>query len=461
MNASSLSLRAWKTRLGWLALVVVVFGLVLVLAAPAAQAADFRSGGNIVIDASTVINDDLFVAGEDIVIDGTIKGDLYALGSTITINGTVEQDVMAAGETVIVNGKVGETLRAGAQNIIVGENAQVARSALLGAMGIETKANSTIGHDLIFGAYQGLLSGTVQNDVVAGAQGIELRGTVGRNMRVSVGDAANAGPSPTMFMPRMRVQLPNVPPGLTIAPSAKIGGDLIYESNQPVKIDSGAQVTGPVVQQTPVPEASENRAPPTPEQIQAEQTKQTTDYFLDAGRNFIILLLLGLLVMWLLPKWIGALADAIQTKPLGSFGRGILMFIGYFVAAILLVVAVLMFAVLFGLLTLGSLAGAVVLVGFVLFGVLTVSYYLFMTFVAPIVVSFLGGRLLLGRMQATWAQNRFVQFIVGLILLSLVLLIPFLNWIIGMLVALFALGALVLWAATRAQKPNAVAVPAA
>jgi len=153
------------------------------------------------------------------------------------------------------------------------------------------------------------------------------------------------------------------------------------------------------------------------------------------------------------------MAEFVQTKPLGSFGRGILMFVGYFVAVAVILIAGLMLIVMFGILTLGSLAGAIALVGAVLFVVLTTGYWLFMTYVAPIVVSYLIGKLLLGRMQATWAQNRFVQFIVGLILLSLVLLIPVVGFLIGILVALFALGALLFWVMPMFERKNTAATP--
>lgn len=445
-----------KTKFAVLALVAVCLSVLLFTAAAPAQAADIRSGERVVIDATTVIDDDLYVTAREVVIDGTVKGDVYAFGNNVIINGNVERDVIAGGQSVIINGTIGDTLRAAGQTIQLGDKANIAHTALLAAFAIETKSGSVIGHDLVFGAYQAALGGTVQHDVVAGASGIEISGTVGRNVRVSVGES-DAGMAPTMFMPRATIAMPNVPPGLTIAPTAKIGGDLVYESNVPVTVPSGAQVTGPIVQQTPAPD--ESSAPPTPEQIQAQQQQQTLDYFTNALRDFIVLLLIGLLVIWLLPKWIGAMAEFVQTKPLGSFGRGILMVVGYFVAAAVLVIAVVMLAVMFGILTLGSLAGGVILVGAVLFGMLTVGYWLFITYVAPIVVSYLIGKLLLGRMQATWAQNRFVQFIVGLILLSLALLIPVVDFFVGILVAIFALGALLFWIAPMFERKDVVVTP--
>ncbi len=86
--------------------------MALVLAAPA-RAFDSRSGESILIPAGEVIEDDLYLFGNTITIDGTVKGDVIAFGSTITIGqtGVVEGDLMGAGQSVIVNGQVQDDAR--------------------------------------------------------------------------------------------------------------------------------------------------------------------------------------------------------------------------------------------------------------------------------------------------------------------------------------------------------------
>lgn len=437
-------------------LLVLLFSVMIFV--PAAYAADFRSGDRVVIAADQVIDDDLYVTAEEIIIDGTIKGDVYAVGRNITINGTVDYDVNAAGQTVVINGKVGSDARLAGQAVILGENSQVARSLLAAAFSLETQQNSSIGNDLLFVAYQALLGGSVGKDVVAGGNGIELTGSVGRNMRVSVGDMTDSSFAPRMFMGDIPVSIPTVPFGLTLSPSAVIAGELVYESQNPAAGVNEAQVTGPVVQQTPVPNVQPRREPVTPAAIQAQQTQGLVDWGLDQGRRFLILLLLGLLALWLLPKFIGALAQAIRTKPLGSLGRGVLMVIGFIVALFAIVIAAILLAVLFGVLTLGELSGLSISSGIVLFGVLTFAFSVFTSYIAPIVVSFLIGRAIFDRVQAGWAQNRFVAFIVGLILLSLISLVPILNILVGLLVAIVALGALAIWFGARGTSPSAPAI---
>lgn len=440
--------------------VALVFVLSAVIFVPAASAADIRGGERVVVAADQVINDDLYVSAQEIVIDGTVNGDVYAVAQTITINGTVAFDVNAAAQTLTINGKVGNSVRLAGQAITFGEKAEVTRSLLSAAFSLETKPGARIGNDLLFVAYQGLLAGDVSKDVIAAANGIELRGTVGRNMRVTVGDRSNSNFSPRMFMSDLPVSVPTVPAGLTIAPTAVIGGDLVYESQQAANVESGSQVTGPVVQQTPVPTARERTAPVTPEAQQARQTQALVNSLLDHARRFVILLLLGLLAVWLLPKFVGALAQALGKNPLGSFGRGLLMIIGFLAALFVIALGTLLLALFFGLLTLGDLAGLTISTGIVVFGVLTFAYSVFVSYVAPIVVSFLIGHAILTRMQANATPNRFVAFLIGLVLLSLVSLIPFLNVLIGILVAVVALGALALWFGARRAGLQAAAMQA-
>lgn len=448
---------SFQKALSGLALLLVFTAVVFV---PAAYAADFRGGERVVIAADQVIDDDLYVSAQELVIDGTVNGDVYAVAQTITINGTVAFDVNAAAQTLTVNGKVGSDARLAGQAITFGENSQVTRSLLSAAFSLETKPGARIGNDLLLVAYQGLLAGDVGKDVIAAANGIELRGTVGGNVRVTVGDTSANAFSPRMFMRNMPVSVPTVPAGLTVAPSAVIAGDLIYESQQPARVESGSRVTGPVVQQTPVPTAQERGEPITLAMQRAQQTQALVDTALDHARRFLILLLLGLLAVWLLPKFVSALAEAIRAKPLGSLGRGVLMVVGFIAALFIIALATLLFALLFGVLTLGDLAGLVISTGILVFGALTFAYSVFTSYLAPVVVSFLIGRAIFDRVQASWAQNRFVAFVTGLILLSLISVVPILNALIGILVAVLALGALALWFGARRAGMEAAAMPA-
>ncbi|MEJ5200579.1 MAG: hypothetical protein WHX53_16820, partial [Anaerolineae bacterium] len=52
---------------------VALFVLALLIFVPTASAFDGRSGDTVVIGKDEVINDDLFVAGETVTVDGTVN----------------------------------------------------------------------------------------------------------------------------------------------------------------------------------------------------------------------------------------------------------------------------------------------------------------------------------------------------------------------------------------------------
>ena len=93
-----------------LAVTLVAVLLTFFISAPV-LAADLRSADTVTVAAGEVVDDDLYVAGNTVVIDGVVNGDLWAFGSIITINGEVKGSIVAAGQTVSINGNVGHAVR--------------------------------------------------------------------------------------------------------------------------------------------------------------------------------------------------------------------------------------------------------------------------------------------------------------------------------------------------------------
>ncbi|TAK33207.1 MAG: hypothetical protein EPO21_13615, partial [Chloroflexota bacterium] len=92
------------------ALAVVL--LLLAATGPAASAAEFREGEIVTIGADQIIDDDLYVFGNSIIIDGTVTGDVFSAGGQITIHGNVGGSINAAGGSINVTGRVGKAVRA-------------------------------------------------------------------------------------------------------------------------------------------------------------------------------------------------------------------------------------------------------------------------------------------------------------------------------------------------------------
>ena len=98
---------------------IILFGLLLAVLIPLAsvQAAEFPK--NPVIGKDEVIDDDVFISGEAVIMDGTIAGTLFASGGTVTINGKVAGDAVLAGNTVVISdqAEIGGNVFVGASEI--------------------------------------------------------------------------------------------------------------------------------------------------------------------------------------------------------------------------------------------------------------------------------------------------------------------------------------------------------
>ena len=73
-----------------------VLSLLVMTFTTSALAFDGLEGGDVVIKADEVIEDDVYVGAANFTLEGTIKGDLIVAGTNITINGTVDGDLIAA-----------------------------------------------------------------------------------------------------------------------------------------------------------------------------------------------------------------------------------------------------------------------------------------------------------------------------------------------------------------------------
>jgi hypothetical protein len=180
---------------------------------------------------------------------------------------------------------------------------------------------------------------------------------------------------------------------------------------------------------------------------------------LDALRQMITLILFGLLVAWLFPAFLKTTTASIRATPLPALGWGVVTWAAFFFALFMLIVAVLLGAVVFGVLTLGSISGTIVAIGLLAMFLLTVGFVLAVTFVAQIIVSILGGKLILERVKPDWAEHKVWPLALGVVIFAILAAIPVLGWLINLFVVLLGLGAL--WFYGRglwAKKPQAMEV---
>jgi cytoskeletal protein CcmA (bactofilin family) len=425
---------------GWSRLLALGLGLglLLMLATPA-LAFETRTGDQVTVPAGEVIDDDLYVAGQNVVIDGTVRGDVFAGGQTILVNGTVEGSLMAAAQSIVVTGPVRGSARLAAQAILLDSRAQIGRDVLAAGYSIDQRQGGTIGRDVAVAGYQALLAGSIGRNLLAAVNSLAIRGNIGGNVDAHVGsgeDGGGAGMSP----PPM-IAIPSVPPGLTVAESARINGKLTYSSSREYPV-AGAVAGGVTWNQR-----TEDR-PAEPQQ---------RSILADSLRHLVVLLIVGALLLLVVPGWVRRLSDTIATRPFPSLGWGLIGWLAAIAASIAIFLVAGFLAVIFGIVTLGSLAALSVVLGLLAEAVLAVGLIVFAVLIAQVVVSYLTGRLLVQRLQPSMSAP-WLPLLVGVVIFVVLSAIPILGGLVALLTAIVALGALwISWLGGAGPAPSAPA----
>lgn len=431
--------------------------LLLAMAVSPAHAFDGRGGDTIAIAAGEVIDDDLYVGANQFVLDGTVNGDVIAAGETITINGTVNGNVIAAGQAIVVNGTVSGDILAGGSVLFFGEGAKVGGDVVGAGYSLEFRKGSRIGRDAVLAAAQIVLGGEVSRNVRAASGALRIEGAIAGDVKAAIGEAneAQAGPPPTVFMPRSTVPVPVVAQGLTLDPAAKIAGNLEYTQKSDLSFPAGV-VQGKITRVRP-PEVDYAPREPTAGEKAAE-------WALESVRTLATLALMGLLLLWLVPGFMRSLSGHLQSKPWPSLGWGIVAYAGFLFLVLLTIFVMVVGAVVFGVFTLGDLSATIAWTGLLALFALILAFVLATSFLAKIVFGMTLGRWILSSAGSPLAEHRFWPMIIGLVitvvtvaLLTFPLIPGFLGGLVNFAIVLFGLGTIWLWIRQALQR-NAPAV---
>jgi hypothetical protein len=445
--------RRWLLVLGLLVLASTF------LASPV-LAADIRTKDVIVIDED--VDDDLYLFAGSITVNGTIHGDLIATGGDIVVNGLVEGDLWAAGGTIYVNGTVADDVRIAGSDLVLGPGGQIGDDLFAAGFGFGAGSGSQIASDVFVAGYQALLGGEIGGNVKVAAAGLEISGHIAGDVEAEVEES---DPEFEQYSSFMRMWSPYMPEriigtGLHVAEDAQIDGELTYTS--PVTVDIPDEVvSGAIVYQTPVPEEAEAPEVEVPEVPAGALTVAAIvtwfiRWVLGIVRNFVTLLALGVLLLWLVPKWLKEVVQHWKEKPAHSLGWGVAVLLAFLVIVPLLFIVMIMLDIILGILTLGGLVGIITGVVMVLETILVVGFWIISVYITKIAFSYLIGWLILKRTASTWVDRAMglIPLLIGLAIFVLVRSIPFLGGLFSLLVTVFGLGAMWLLAWVRIYKPK-------
>ena len=426
-------------RARWVLVLIVLMALGAFFAVPRVQAFEGRGGDVVTIGPEEVIEDDLYVGAGQFTLDGTVEGDLVVFGGTLTVNGTVEGDLIAAGQSVIVNGTVGDDARIAGYALAFGGD--VADDVIAAGFSLDKAQDSSVGGDLLYVGYQALLAGDVTGDVDASGGAVRISGGVQGDVKVDVGGTERGETVPPFynFIPNLPT-VPSVPPGLTVDQGAQIGGDLSYTANFRADVPGEAVAGELEFQQYEPPQREEG-----PERRAPSPLAMAARWSFCQVRRLVTLLLVGALMMWVVPDWMRKLASNVEAKPLPSLGWGVVAIAVFVALMILLVVASVLLTVVFGLVTLGGLAGRLAVLGGIVTTTTGFGFSIVWRYVTSIVVGLLVGQLIFRAVKSPAEKNRWWPMVLGVVIFVVVTAVPILGWLAKLGVVLLGLGAIWIW----------------
>ena len=371
--------------------VVATLALALALTAAPVLAFDMRASDTVTVSSGEAVDEDLYLAGRTLGINGTVNADVFAAGQTVTIGGTVANGVMVAGQTVLVNANVGHGVRAAGTTVNIG--GAIGRDLLVASNDLVISDTAVITGDLAFGANTALIRGKVDGNVIGGAEKLVIEGEIGGDVNVQVGT-------------------------LELKPGATIAGNLTYTGSTESTVIAGA-VKGTVtfterVDKEAKAEVSRGLGALAPLAFFAGLTWKFIAY--------LMAFITGLVLILLAPKCMAGASSAIRTDtgPVAGWG------------------AIALFAT-----PLAAIVACITIVGMPL-GIITMLLWGILLYLSQLPVGLVIGHLILGRHKPLEGKGFMIgSLALGLLLIALVRIIPFVGFFVSLSTALFGFGAFV------------------
>jgi cytoskeletal protein CcmA (bactofilin family) len=415
--------RSWRPiRRGILFLLSLVIFPLFVMVSPTLSA-ETRYGETVIIRSDEVVNDDLYIAGETVIIDGLVKGDAVIAARQAMVNGKVEGDLMAAGRSISINGSIGDDARIAGQVLTLGTKAKVTDDMMAAGMSLENQVGSLIGGDLNFGGMQVLLAGAVGKNVRVGVDTLEVSGSVGKNLDATVVGDPN---TPKMLgKAKTSIAIPQLQSGLTIKPTAKINGNFRYKSGGAAQISPDAKIAGTI----------------TPERLDRESDTNVWSEGFGYIQRFLALLLIGWLLLRFTPNWMQGLVNTIQAQPLASLAWGSLGLIAIVPVAFLLFISLFLVCGVLAF-TLPILIPPILGAGILAYIALALVVVVIIGYFTPTIAGLGAGEWLTQKFRPQKSIQKFGQLVIGLLLFTALSIIPVLGWLVNLGVAILGMGGL-------------------
>lgn len=352
------------------------------------------------VELSSSIGENAIAAGGNLQLNGRVAQNAIVAGGNVTVSRPVGQDVIAAGGNVSIEGAVGDDVRAAGGTVSVSGPVTGDVAAVGGNLTLDSGA--TVGGDAWLGGGTINVRGTVTHDLHARGGDVRLDGTVR-------GNAELRGAA------------------IVVGPTARVQGRLVYASPQAARIDPAAVITGGV------------KRLPTPLGLRPEGV-----HWVGLVLGWIVALLALLttttVLRWVFPRASVQTAATLARHPWKSLGLGFALLLCIPAAAVVLFITVI-----------GTPLGLILLLLYPL--ALALGWFVFAVWIAEGL-----GRLWFGRQGPALAWQVLLLWL-GVLVMALVCLIPWLGQLLLFVALLFGLGALGLHLAGRYASGGAAQRP--
>lgn len=341
-----------------------------------------RSGNLVEITETEIMPGNLSVICKTLKMSGEVRGDLLAGGMYLAVENTVGEDVTLAGYGLKMNSFAGNDVR------LIGANIEV---------------NGAIKGDLVVFGGNIKVFGDVSGDVIAGGGNVWINGNVQGGLDIRCGDVFIAG----TIGQNSDITASN----LTLSPTARLLGSLVYTSNNDLKTEEGAQVAGSI-----------NKKPKVRSMVLWKLASKLAHWLPEKPKNwrewedgspawfkvllkissFFSLFITGIVILALYSRHATMVADRIMSSTLKVLLWGLVFLICVPIAALILCV---------------SIVGAPV-------GLIALATYLVFSYISRVYVALAIGREILDRV--TKQDVRVIwQLLIGLLIITLLSSIPF------------------------------------
>ncbi len=374
------------------------------------------------------VENDAIAFGDKVTIDGNVDGDLIAFAGEVEINGDVTGSLITIGRDITINGNVGGSVYSIGVNLNLGSTSAIDRNFYFGGIRLATDEGSS-----------------VERDMVVASLTAQLAGQPGRDLKAMIGllqfiDIIREGVEEELES--QDIPLPSQESEENDNQGTGIEGiqpKLVYISNTPQ-----SQVDASTLH----PSAMKN-LPSSMAQIDTSriQNEQLVEWVVDRVEAFVTFLIVGLIFMWIFPKYFNNWANKIRTSPLSVSGYGLL---GLIIAlngfVVFLVIAALLLAIGLGLgyITLWQLAFYFWGISFSSLVLAFFVFALFVFYVSKTIVAYLAGLLIIERFTQDPMKHKVLVFALGLLIYILLAAIPYFGWAVGVIATILGLGAVLL-----------------